>query len=252
MIGKKFNKLLVVSLDRVEDYISPTGRKNKVKFFNCLCDCGIEKVIRHSKLYTTKSCGCQQTIANKSRREDLIGHKYGRLTVVELDSITGNWICSCECGGSSLTNKYDLQRGASKSCGCFQKEKVSEVSTQKFKDYRTERGFPDDVPMASNYILERLEFKPLSNIILKRDSYTCAWCSQVGMKLNVHHIEMWSVSPELRFDKNNLVTLCEDCHKDLHKYGNRTVDTIMTILLQGYANVVEEGYDFSSFELTPN
>lgn len=252
MIGRRFNKLVVLSLDRVEDYVSPKGVKARIQFFNCLCDCGNEKVLRQPKLYTTKSCGCLIGEYSRSQREDLTGNKYARLTVLSLDIPTGKWICQCECGNISYSKKSSLQSGGTKSCGCLQKETVSAIRIDKIKEYRKSKGFAEDVPMEPQNEFERGKFKALASEILRRDFYTCAWCSQVSGKLNVHHIQVWSKFPELRFEKDNLVTLCSCCHKDVHKNGNNKTDPIMTILLQGYANVIEEGYDFSAFELTPN
>ena len=255
MIGRKFNKLTVLSLDHVEDYTSPLGVKARVQFFNCLCDCGNEKVIRQPKLYTTKSCGCQQTESNIARREDLVGHQYGRLTVLSLDVPTGKWICQCECGGVAYSKKSSLQSGGTRSCGCLQKEKVSAKKISYLKDYRKSKGLPEDIPMKSEDSLERSKFKPLVRQTLARDIYTCAWCSNIGGKLNVHHLETWSTNVEKRFDKNNLVTVCEPCHKLVHNQNWFSLpNPIMTILLQGYVTEVEDGYfnKCTSLELTPN
>lgn len=249
MIGKRFNKLVVLSLSHVEDYVSPKGVKARIQFFNCLCDCGNEKVLRQPKLYTTKSCGCLIGEYSRSQREDLAGNRYARLTVISLDVPTGKWICQCDCGGVAYSKKSSLQSGGTQSCGCLQKEKVSANKIAYLKDYRKSRGLPEDVPMETEESLERSKFKPLSFEVIKRDNYTCVWCSKVGGKLNAHHIKLWSASPELRFNKDNLVTLCEDCHKDVHKGGNTKFDPLMTIFLQGYVNIIEEKNSWDLFDL---
>lgn len=50
--------------------------------------------------------------------------------------------------------------------------------------------------------------------VLKRDNYTCQSCGKKNCKLEVHHIVFQSKGgtnmPE------NLITLCEDCHKKVH------------------------------------
>ena len=62
-----------------------------------------------------------------------------------------------------------------------------------------------------------------------RDKYTCQCCNAKNghgkkVNLNAHHIFNWADYPELRFDINNGITLCEDCHYNFHKlYGKRKV-----------------------------
>ena len=53
------------------------------------------------------------------------------------------------------------------------------------------------------------------------DSFTCRCCNVVGGKLNAHHLNSWKFFPDQRFDIDNLITLCNDCHRAFHKeYGN--------------------------------
>lgn len=53
--------------------------------------------------------------------------------------------------------------------------------------------------------------------IYRRDNFTCQVCTQVGGRLNAHHIEAWSKSKNRRFELDNGVTLCQRCHVNLHK-----------------------------------
>ena len=58
------------------------------------------------------------------------------------------------------------------------------------------------------------QYKQLIKDIYTRDDYTCQICwKRWWNMLNVHHIRTWDYYPELRMDPNNLVTLCEYCHK---------------------------------------
>lgn len=64
-----------------------------------------------------------------SKRLDLTGEKFGRLTALEFYDVqhgTTRWLCECECGGTSITGTYNLRSGKAKSCGCLQKESAHE------------------------------------------------------------------------------------------------------------------------------
>ena len=50
--------------------------------------------------------------------------------------------------------------------------------------------------------------------ILHRDNYTCQCCGKKNCRLEVHHIKFKSNGGTN--DEENLITLCEDCHKGVH------------------------------------
>lgn len=59
---------------------------------------------------------------------DLIGEKFGRLTVVRLGPTKNNrrtWECLCECGKTVFVQTSNLTKNKTQSCGCLQKEKTS-------------------------------------------------------------------------------------------------------------------------------
>lgn len=100
----------------------------------CQCECGKIKEINQSNLTngTTKSCGCLVTNVEYSIHGNLTGQKFGRWTVLELDTNNTNkrrkWICKCECGTIKSVDQKSLINGKSKSCGCYRKEKRLELS----------------------------------------------------------------------------------------------------------------------------
>jgi hypothetical protein len=61
------------------------------------------------------------------------------------------------------------------------------------------------------------EYKRFRRAVLERDKFTCQICQKTGGDLHVHHIKRFSEFPEFRFEPSNGITLCEKCHRRLHK-----------------------------------
>lgn len=66
-----------------------------------------------------------------SKRLNLVGQKFGRLTVVKFAGtekcgrnghVHSLFECLCSCGNSAIASGDNLKRGHTKSCGCLQKE----------------------------------------------------------------------------------------------------------------------------------
>lgn len=59
------------------------------------------------------------------KRIDLIGQKFGRLTVMEFSHIYKGqacWVCKCDCGDYTKVSSGSLKSSRTKSCGCLKKE----------------------------------------------------------------------------------------------------------------------------------
>lgn len=85
--------------------------------------------------------------------ENLIGRKFNRLSVIEFAGYkickNGNrlsqWLCKCDCGNITTVTTYSLTNGKTKSCGCLNKEIVSNRS-RKYNTYK----FIDDYVIVYN------------------------------------------------------------------------------------------------------
>lgn len=56
-----------------------------------------------------------------------IGNTYGRLTVIGPGPERPHhkhWLCQCECGTLRVINGISLRKGATRSCGCLNLEKL--------------------------------------------------------------------------------------------------------------------------------
>jgi hypothetical protein len=84
----------------------------------CRCDCGDEHWVTRGNLRRTRSCGCL-------RVPELVGARFGRLTVVEPVSTTLRsgrkqtaFRCRCDCGKETVVYAGSLRANSTVSCGC--------------------------------------------------------------------------------------------------------------------------------------
>ena len=68
-------------------------------------------------------------------------------------------------------------------------------------------------------LMNRVEYKCWRISVFERDNWTCQFCGIRGVYLNAHHIKSWANYPALRYEVDNGVSLCEDCHKLTDNYG---------------------------------
>lgn len=90
---------------------------------------------------------------------------------------------------------------------------TAEFDLQRLKAMEEGKTFP----VGTDYQLgEQYDFYNTRQYVLHRDGYTCQCCGvhDKDVKLHVHHIESRSTGGNA---PNNLITLCEHCHKALHE-----------------------------------
>lgn len=127
--GQRFGRLVAQYYKLVPN---PRTGKNDT-FWHCICDCGNEKDIRRGDLQQGRvlSCGCyQKEQSSKALKENLVGQKFGRLTVIKDTGKRSHksivWYCKCDCGKYKEVYAPSLKNGDTKSCGCLYSEQVSE------------------------------------------------------------------------------------------------------------------------------
>lgn len=112
--GKRFGRLTVIEkigADKVGHLV-----------WRCRCDCGNEVDVLATNLLRqyTQSCGCLHSEICSDQGENLIGQKFGKLTVLSLDSVSPRkYLCACECGGQTIVEPGNLKNGHTQSCGCL-------------------------------------------------------------------------------------------------------------------------------------
>lgn len=115
--------------------------KNNVIFYLCKCECGKYKEVRAYELISgkTKSCGCLRSV---KRRKPMIGYQFGKWIVLSYSHYEkiGRkhfYLCECQCDDKiiKIVDGASLRFGTSKSCGCLQKEIISQTMF-KHGDYK--------------------------------------------------------------------------------------------------------------------
>ena len=136
-----------------------------------------------------------------------------------------NKYCSRECYMKDHRIK-DKERICPK-CGKAFTAKASEDKYCSWECYNSDRHMPAGEDHWNwkggiskiNDNRDSVDYKKWRYKVYKRDSFKCVKCGSKE-KLNAHHIFSWRFYPDKRYDVDNGITLCEDCHIKIHqKFG---------------------------------
>ena len=209
LINQKFNRWTVISR-------APNNKRGETMWY-CECDCGTKKIVNGYSLRagTSKSCGClQKEVVIQNSFEDLVGQKFGRLTVLKYygQDKTGKrmWTCKCDCCAQTIVQvrAADLKSGKTTSCGCLSsvgEEKIAYLLTQAGIPFEKEKTFSTcrfetgglarfDFYVNNKYLIEYdgiQHFKPTFNKLDKNaflitqthDNYKEQWCKDNNIPL---------------------------------------------------------------------
>lgn len=91
------------------------------------------------------------------------------------------------------------------------REKIS--ATLQGIEYDDWNGFKESL---NSLIRKSRDYRDWRIRVFERDNYTCQECGKNNCYLHAHHIKPFSKFPKLRFEVDNGITLCEDCHYNTH------------------------------------
>lgn len=218
MTGKKVGRLKVIKLS--DERTSDGSAK-----WECVCDCGALTIVSgHSLRSSTKSCGClqkeRQTELAMERNRKYIGKKFNRLSVIDtLPNVKRGRSylkCQCDCGKIINCRLDGLKNGHTKSCGCYN---IDNLKSQKGKMSPTYNHEITDEERIKNRTFYKEQLRNWRTEVFQRDNYTCVICNQKGY-LHAHHLDGYHWCKDKRFNADNGVTLCKDCHYKFHRvYG---------------------------------
>lgn len=240
LTGKEYGKLTVLRESEPKIY-GKGATKNIQRRWNCVCACGEERTVFQRALISgaTTSCGCNKATwarsLGKKNKKNIVGNKYGRLTVIKETDKRENrsivWECVCDCGNKTHVSTRNLSTGNNESCGCLFQEFIVKKNREwaKINRGKNHHNWNDDLTdedrEKGRYGLKEGRVVDWRVKVFIRDKRTCQTCGYKGQDINAHHLNGWNWCKDERFDLDNGVTLCGDCHIDFHKiygYGNNT------------------------------
>ena len=115
-----FGKLAVVKIARRDHFQRPIAL--------CRCECGRECYFPLASLRQGDIKGCEKCVRGSRREADLIGQKFGRLTVIKSAETRSCrrkfWLCLCECGRLKEVWHQRLIEADILSCGCTKQPRI--------------------------------------------------------------------------------------------------------------------------------
>jgi len=128
LTGQRFGRLVATR--------DAGSAKHGQSLWECRCDCGQFKTCNGNNLKrgVTRSCGCLAREMSRARHvQDITGKTFGRLTAVrptgEKKVRTTLWLCRCECGSDHVASVANLNKGHTRSCGCFKRDTTRKRAT---------------------------------------------------------------------------------------------------------------------------
>lgn len=238
--NKKFGLLTALELN---------GRNPKgYLLWKCRCDCGgfINVTADHLKSGNTRSCGCLikrstekrvklQSLQRKKEYSSFIGKKYNKLLILDLGIPNKfkvpQFKCVCDCGTMKNVSCSNVINGKTKSCGCLRLEIVSQPLGEKHHNWNPNKTREEKELERKNHT----KHVHWAKAIKKIHNYVCFICKKNSRRLESHHLNCWSDFPEQRYDLNNGVCLCVDCHKFFHKiYGLKPTKEMFEEYIQSF------------------
>ena len=105
---------------------------------------------------------------------------------------------------------------------------IASKTTNRFNPSKSNKGKKNSRWLGDRKLLKRpmtsFEGNQWRKEIYKRDNFTCQKCGKKGVRLNAHHIRGFFECPNLKWDINNGITLCINCHKKTNNYGWKSIN----------------------------
>ena len=163
--------------------------------------------VRRGRKFCSTECGYE----NKRRRVKFICEICGKEVERRKNEYDKNEhnLCSYKCAGiwtsENLVGENNHNYGRKFT---YEHRKKMGDATRGEKHYRWKGGIKSE----NQKIRNQMDYKDWRTVVFERDNYTCQLCGQRGGHLQAHHILSFAGYPEYRFEVDNGITECKECH----------------------------------------
>lgn len=186
---------------------SPTWRGGLITN-NCLiCKTELKTVASRIKMGRGKYCSKKCAFLGQKRGKNkscIICSKIFYVRNSEMRNSSKKYYCSVPCYHIFL--KGDNPNPNKSHPNIFKGKKRLELAGAKNPNWK------GGINPINDTIRKSLESQEWKWKVTKRDNYTCQVCGQKGGILNANHIKKFADYPKMRFELNNGITLCRNCH----------------------------------------
>lgn len=127
---------------------------------------------------------------------------------------------NCPCCGKKLYKKYYGHVCKNNKCSLYYKLERGWVKLDKTSGWSKKRMINTSFYSSNSRLFLANKFAKLKQKILIRDDYTCQKCDKCE-DIEVHHIIPANEEMILYLDPDNLISLCNKCHREIHSEDMR-------------------------------
>ena len=245
LIGETIGLLFIESIS----HKTQDANSHERIFMNCICSCGRKRTVDSQQLRLGIALTCGHKKSHQDNKDDiyfnLVGKKFGKLTVVEYKGIqefkykSGTnkekmWLCKCDCGNDKIAKNNPLVCGKLISCGCRLKEIRKRINVKS-------KSLPLGTAAWNVYFRKyeynakkrNRKFELTFDEFKKLCSQDCTYCGIKPSKIEPSGRKTWTVNGTIlvngidRVDNNldytqsNCVACCSQCNTAKREFSEQ-------------------------------
>ena len=183
----------------------------------CFCCEEISKIPKYS--YRKLCEDCAKKLCNSETKSECKKHKNSKMNLCSCGKI--KYIIANRC--VDCYSKRERTRKPPRLCTTCKKVPLgyNKAKKQCLECYNKSRPSGSKHPNFNPLLTDKdrrkpshsHEYKLWAKLVKKRDDFKCRTCNCIkGNNLCSHHLDGWSTFPEKRYQIDNGITLCENCH----------------------------------------